>query len=477
MTYMRRNHHFAADEIKRSVHGGGRLATFTIALEAWRRGLSVTFLDAKPFEFELSDGDKTVRFDRALPAETTREAFRNCNNKAKALSLLAKAGVPVPRGHHIDANEAETSDILRLARDMGYPVVIKPVLGSMGTGVFSGVDNDADLAEYFRYIVQELGKKRLILEEHIEGEDYRIFVVGTKVAAATWRRAASVTGDGQHSIAELIADKNLQRRRNPALSKERITVDLEVDRYVADQGFTYESVPASGHEVRLRGKANLSTGGEIVDVTHLLPNEIKRVAVEAVAAVPGLISAGVDLMIDRRPEELDSSGRAAVIELNPRAHIGGHMFPSEGPGHDASGALIDYFFPETQEVAGRLGNRVSFDIDAVLAPMRAGIIERATVAALPSHGYPDRRRMFFPRSSELRREARDRISRNSRRWAIAGSLRSQSDGIELLIAGDTEGVEAFVALVSETLDLAPDDRGYWDGVVWKGFQLSVPIEP
>lgn len=477
MTSTRRNHSFAADEIKRSVHGGGRLAAFTIALEAWRRGLSVTFLDARPFEFELSDGDKTVRFDRALPAATTREAFRNCNNKSKALALLEEAGVPVPRGYRVDANESDASDVIRLARDLGYPVVIKPVLGSMGKGVFSGVMSDGDLAEYFRYIVEDLDKKRIILEEHINGEDYRIFVVGANVAAATWRRAASVMGDGRHTIAELIAEKNLQRRSNPALSQERITVDLEVDRYVADQGFTYQSVPGPGHEVRLRGKANLSTGGEIVDVTHQLPNEIKRVAVEAVAAVPGLISAGVDLMVDRRPEELDGNARAAVIELNPRAHIGGHMFPSEGPGHDAAGALVDYFFPETQMIAGSRGGRVSFDIDAILAPMRTGVVEKATVAALPSHGYPDRRRLFFPRSPKLKRAVRDLISRSSRRWTIAGSLQAQPGGIELLVAGDTEGVEAFIALVSETLDVDADDRGSWEGVVWKGFQLSVPTEP
>lgn len=473
MSSIEPNHYFAEDEVKRSVHGGGRLATFTIALEAWRRGLTVTFLDALPFEYELSDGVKTIRFDRALPGATTREAFRACNNKSRALHLMEIAGVSVPRGRRIDASSTTMEEVVQTAHEIGYPVVIKPVLGSMGRGVFSGIRSDEDLKNYYRYIVDELKKNRIIIEKHIDGQDYRVFVVGETVAAATWRSPASVVGNGQQSVTELIYDKNYYRRNNPALSKELITIDLEVERQLRDQGLTYDSVPAAGQYVRLRGKANLSTGGEIVDVTQLLPDMVKQVAIDAVAAIPGLVSAGVDVMIDKKPAELDVASIASVIELNPRAHIGGHMFPSDGPGHNAAGALVDHFFPDAPKLDSITAGRISFDIDDVLRPIRLGVVKSATLAPLPSHRYPYRRVLTFSGLSTLPRGTRDLISRKSRAWSISGSLRTSEHSLELCVAGEQSDVEAFLGVVTEAVGRPPDDLGEWSSVVWMGFKVDV----
>lgn len=468
-----KGHYFSRDEVRRSVHGGGKLAAFTICLEAWRRGLSVTFLDALPYEFELSDGVTTARFDRGLPAATTREAFRTCNNKSKALRHMGNTGVPVPSGRRVDASTTNFADVAEIARSIGYPVVIKPVLGSMGRGVFSGLRNEEQLEYYYRHVVDTLGKNRLIIEKHFEGEDYRVFVVGETVAAATWRRPAEVVGDGAQTVSELIAEKNHLRRSNPALSKELIVPDLEVDQQLSGQGLTYESVPRSGVHVRLRGKANLSTGGEIVDVTHLLPETVKEAAVQAVAAIPGLVSAGVDVMVNRAPEELDESAESIVIELNARAHLGGHMFPSEGPGHNAAGALVDYFFPHIPQLTEKTAARISFDIDDVLRPMRLGVVQRTTLAPIPDHRYPYRRILTFPSVRTLPRESRDLISRRSRSWDIAGSLRSGENGLELRIAGEETEVDRFVTLIVDTVGSGPVHKGEWSGVVWKGFKVDV----
>lgn len=468
-------HFFHADEIKRSVHGAVKLSTFTIALEAWRRGLKIAFLDARPYKFEISDGKTTVKFNGSMPETTTRQAFRDCNNKSIALSLMREAGVPVPVGYRMDGRTTSFDELVRLAHELSYPVVLKPVQGSKGRGVFSNIQNDEQLKQCFQYIVEELKKPHIILEEHFEGEDYRVQVVGDRAVAATWRRPASIIGDGRSTVTELIRAKNKQRRENPALSKELATVDFEVDRYLTDQGYTYDSVPLKGARVRLRGKANLSTGGDIVDVTCRLTDEIKDIAVRAVQAVPGLSAAGVDIMIDRAPDRLQDSGRALVIELNPRAHMGGHMFPSEGPGHNVAGAFIDHFFPEVPQLTEEKAARLSFDVDDVLAPLRMGVVDRTELKPLPEHRYPARKVYRFPEVYKVRAEARDRISRNSRKYDISGMLRATETGIELRAAGEEKPLEDFLRIVESSLEVKAQETGPWEGVVWKGFKTRTAV--
>lgn len=465
-------HYFAADEVKPSVHGGGKLAAFTTALEAWRRGLSVTFLDPRPYGFEISDGEKTVRFDRGLPEATTQEAFKNCNHKGKTRMLLEEAGVSLPRGVEVNVKRDGVEAVVDAAHQLGYPLVMKPVMGSRGKGVFSGIRDEAQLRSYLPHITDELEKSRLVLEEHIEGEDYRVFVVGDQVSASTWRRPASVTGDGIRSIQQLISQKNRKRRRNPALSNERVTVDLEVEQRLSDQGYDLESIPDEGVHIRLRGKANLSTGGEIVDVTEQLTDSVKETAVAAVAAVPGLVAAGVDLMIDRVPDELGQAQHIAVIELNPRAHLSGHVFPSEGPGHNAAGAMVSHFFPETADFDAASTQRLSFDIDDVLAPLRQGVVAQSTVQELPEHHYPYRQVYTVSQVRGMSRKTRDRIVRYSWEWGVSGSLAPAEDGLELKVAGREQDATEFAHYVSRTLEAELLPAGHWDSVVWQGFKVT-----
>lgn len=463
-------HFFRSDEVPRSVHGGGRLAAFTIALEAWRRGLSVTFLDGFPYQYEISDGDTTVSFDRALPADTTHEAFMLAKSKFDTLNLLKESGVRVPESRLIRVDEVSNADVEKMAESISYPVVIKPASASKGRGVFTNIKDGTELIRYYSYLVEEMGDKEVVLESYFEGEDYRVQVVGDRVAAVTWRRPANLTGDGVSTISELIVKKNEQRRANPALSKDLLKIDLEVDSYLEDQGYKYDTVLPKGHRVRLRGKANISTGGDIVDVTEWLPSHIRDAAVRAVEAIPGLVSAGVDVMI----KDATDSGTASyvVIELNPRAHLGGHMFPSDGPGHNAAGAFLDYYFPMSLQAQVKTHQRLSFRVDDVVAPLRQGSAKRVELAPLAVHGYPRRERVDFPPTDLLNAPLRRRITQEAVRLGVIGTLLPGGVRTRLIVAGEDEKVKRFLEYVSKTLGSRPKRTIQWTGVVWHGFKVE-----
>ncbi len=73
------------------------------------------------------------------------------------------------------------------------------------------------------------GKKvsDVLVEENVQGKDFRFLVVGTHLVAAACRIPAQVTGDGVHTVAELVARENTNPRRgdNHALNLSKIPLD------------------------------------------------------------------------------------------------------------------------------------------------------------------------------------------------------------------------------------------------------------
>lgn len=112
--------------------------------------------------------------------------IETCGDKLATNAAMAKAKLAVPRTGV--AFEAEA--ILKLCEDFGYPIVMKPVVGSWGRMVSKLSDRDAVEAvlehketlggpAHKVYYIQEFVKK--------PGRDIRAFVVGDEVIAAIYR--------------------------------------------------------------------------------------------------------------------------------------------------------------------------------------------------------------------------------------------------------------------------------------------------
>src|SRR5690625_197461 len=87
----------------------GRLSSSSIALEAWRRGLTVTLLDAQLRKYRIADAaGNRVTFIRSRPARTSLKAVRSAGNKHTTNRLLSAAGLPVPQSYLIASETSET---------------------------------------------------------------------------------------------------------------------------------------------------------------------------------------------------------------------------------------------------------------------------------------------------------------------------------------------------------------------------------
>ncbi|MCB0209678.1 MAG: lysine biosynthesis protein LysX [Anaerolineae bacterium] len=124
--------------------------------------------------------------DWGIPSVNTYEVALICGNKLETTSALIRDGVPTP-GCKI-AFTPESA--LEAIEEMGYPVVLKPAIGSWGR-LLSKV-NDREAAEAILEHKQILGTYNhsiFYIQEYIDkpARDIRSFVVGDETIAAIYR--------------------------------------------------------------------------------------------------------------------------------------------------------------------------------------------------------------------------------------------------------------------------------------------------
>jgi len=124
--------------------------------------------------------------DWGVPTVNTYHVADTCGNKLLTTSALLRAGVPSPRT--IIAFEEDSA--LEAIEQLGYPCVMKPVVGSWGR-LLSKL-NDRDAAETVLQHKSTLGSyihSIYYIQEYIKkpGRDIRSFVVGDETICAIYR--------------------------------------------------------------------------------------------------------------------------------------------------------------------------------------------------------------------------------------------------------------------------------------------------
>ncbi|WP_306119412.1 MULTISPECIES: N-acetylglutaminylglutamine synthetase [unclassified Roseitalea] len=310
--------------------------------EARRRGIHVDIVDARGGFFRLTQGGRSILCRESLSELTTAVAMSICDDKAVTRRIVGAAGVRVPEQLSGDASPDEIAEFV--AR-FGT-IVVKPARGEQGRGVSVGL-SDMDDIEAAIAAAREVSDT-VLLEECVEGEDLRLVVINFRVVAAAVRRPPVIVGDGERSIADLIAAQS--RRRAAATGGEsRIPLDAETERTVAQAGYALEDILPARTQLAVRRTANLHTGGTIHDVTDTVNPVLVEAGINAARAIDIPVT-GIDLMV-RSPHEADY----AFIEANERPGLANHE-----PQPTAE-RFIDLLFPLSMPASARQALRQAGD--------------------------------------------------------------------------------------------------------------------
>lgn len=331
------------EEFLPKLHTNQRL----LVEELLRRSVSVKVVvpELELLEVEFA-GRKQFLFDR----DSSVLPYAACMivaNKYLTKTLLQEKGLAVSKGEQFFADQKQDA-VRYITKKLNYPIVVKPVSGSHGEGVWGEIESNEEFEEAFDALIAKLGKETPILvEKALPWPEYRFFVTSEGKYAVLRRDPAAVLGDGVRSIGDLVAAENHHRANPRTNCLCPIVLDATVTRHLAKRNLTTESTPAAGINIQLRPNSNLATGGFATDVTESLHPEFLSIAHAALSVVHGLPYAGIDILIldiQSKPEK----SNYAILEINSNPGLHMHMRPGTGASRNVAAYLADIIFPETR---------------------------------------------------------------------------------------------------------------------------------
>ena len=263
--------------------------TLEMVRAAMHRGIPWVRLSPLVRHVQLGHGHHQRRIWNTVFSGECALARNYSSNKILTLNTLAQIRLPVGRFAVVkDAAGAKQS-----AEEIGYPLVLKPIDGMQGDAVFVDLRNEAELTAALASA--PVRERPYMLQSFFAGDDHRLLVIAGKLVAAVRKDLPTVTGDGRHTIAELVALVNRDPRRIKGDVMAVIPLNEESDRMLERQGCTRTTIPAAGRVVRINGTANSGSGGISVDVMDVIHPDNAQAAVRASRAI-GLNVTGVDFV-------------------------------------------------------------------------------------------------------------------------------------------------------------------------------------
>ncbi|MDR1710204.1 MAG: cyanophycin synthetase [Candidatus Accumulibacter sp.] len=276
---------------------------------------------------------------RIWTAETDRtSAIAEGISRDKELTkrLLRSCGVPTPEGREVESAE----DAWDAAQDIGLPVCVKPLDGNHGRGVFIDLATREDVEMAWGVAVGE--GSGVLVERSIPGSEHRLLIIGGRLVAANRGDVVKVTGDGAHSVRDLVELQiNRDPRRGPSESHplSNIRLDSAARIELSRQKLEPDSVPDAGREVLIQRNANHEF--DVTDEVHPETAEIAALA----ASVVGLDIAGIDLVCEDISKPLAAQG-GAIVEVNAGPGLLMHLKPGVGKPRPVGRAIVDHLFPD-----------------------------------------------------------------------------------------------------------------------------------
>ena len=300
-------------------------------------------------------GARQQWFQGTMSNRQSRVCVHLTMRKHLSVALLRAAGLPVPE-HGVAQNR---EGALLIARQLGFPLVVKPDTGSRAQNIFLNLMTEHDVLRAFD-VCQQVAN-RVLVERFYPGIPYRVTVCNGRAIAAARHAMPFVIGDGRSTVQALIEDQAAQRHRvvedhyRLPLPLKTAGIADDMAKALRDQHLALDRVPPEGFRVFLSSLPSLQIGGIHENLTDRVHPSTMAMA-EEVARILHSGNLGVDFIttdFSRPHEEVP----LVINEVNAAASLRTHIVTS-GPPRDISEELISPFFPDGDQ--GRIPIAATF---------------------------------------------------------------------------------------------------------------------
>ncbi len=304
---------------------------------AKKQNIKFTYLiPEKPIGYFYKNGKKLYITHNKLGVNNC-VSYLFATNKYRTYKILDIKNFPHPKAILIKKDET-IKDIKKKIKKLSKPLVVKPLKGSEGHGVTVKIKTINEIKNAIKYARKYNSK--IIIEEFIEGNHFRILVFQNRIIDIVQRIPAQVKGNGKDTIQSLINIKN-KRRKKSGLAKIRI--DEELLRHIKEQNLALSYIPKNKETVSLRLNSNMCAGGETtrIDIDSIPPVN-KKMFIESTDLL-GLTLSGIDFITDDITKSY-SKTRCVINEINKAPMGNVHYFADMKMDNIAYEKIVSLYF-------------------------------------------------------------------------------------------------------------------------------------
>jgi hypothetical protein len=225
-----------------------------------------------------------ISFTHGVPEASTMSAVTYTQDRRLRRALLERVGVPVPKGATFTWRSIDRA-AQWVAREPGYPVVVKEAVGENPAKTIPDVSSDEELTAAFQVL------RRRNPEDRSPGRNPAL------AGYAANRLGFQLDDDGNEV----------------APPRTRFLIEKQL------KGM-YVRIFACGEETPVAVVMDPRTGEAVRDVSAQLDASLSGVAIRAVRGVPGLAAATVDIILEDPSSPADSQEHHVVeVAERPRA--------------------------------------------------------------------------------------------------------------------------------------------------------------
>lgn len=242
---------------------------------------------------------KSIKIIR-LKDKNSKKSIQIADNKLLTKKILLENNISTPKGIVFDKEK----DNFDFNINMNFPLVIKPINEMKSRGVVTDIENKQEL-------INELQKskyKKLIIEEQVEGDLFRILVADGIVVDIIVKKNAFIIGDGVKTIKE---HENLNKK---------VKIDK---RFLKKQGFSKDMIVPLNKKVFLTRIPLVIRGAksQVVDISKVHKDNLDMF--KKASLKTGLRFTGIDF-ICKNISESYKKNNGMIIELNANPFMKPH---------------------------------------------------------------------------------------------------------------------------------------------------------
>jgi D-alanine-D-alanine ligase-like ATP-grasp enzyme len=271
------------------------------------------------------------RYMNGCSSYNNLEVRKSCRSKEQARAVFSQGNVPHAKGL-IFLNPLRAH---RFAKQHGFPLVIKPNVSGYSRGSYFPINNFAEL--WKAIFLAKIWWPTTVVEQYLKGCNYRVVAIEGELMSVIERYPPTVTGDGIHSINELIDKENEIRKAmqlHPCISP--IPKNEQTVNFLKKRNYTLDTVPPEDEDVILFYRISLAPGGTVRTIDKETIPEINRQLFLDVLDMFDANILGIDVIFEKGIEYSYMEQKCIFLEVNSRPYLKMHDYPRYGEKEDLS---------------------------------------------------------------------------------------------------------------------------------------------